>query len=220
MMNFSKKNTIIMQAQGACKRLNENLLLRSVIVKEKRLRPLEILYEYITVLLLLVLVEVCIILIGITEGTHTDVSVFVTFGVIYILLLLILNEDYHKQLIIVYDKKIVIEKKIKELKNEKEGDKWKVQRDEIITDNIFRIGYSMDLYGKELYFYRYKTRGYRSEIVIEMKNGEKSAFDIYFFLPWQQAIILKALTVNREVIITGSLKEGMSKRSLKKLLKR
>ena len=49
-----------------------------------------------------------------------------------------------------------------------------------------------------------------------MKNGEKSTFDIYFFVPWQQAIILKALTVNREVVITGSLKEIISKRSYEK----
>ena len=116
----------------------------------------------------------------------------------------------------VFDNKIVIEKKIKEWKNGKAGDKWKIQRDEITIDNISRIGYSMDLYGKELYFYRYKTRGYRSEIVVEMKNGEKSTFDIYFFVPWQQAIILKALTVNREVVITGSLKEIISKRSYEK----
>ena len=187
-------------------------------MKEIRLRPLGILYEFILVFFLGVLIEVCIVLISIIEGTHTDVSVFFTFGVIYILLLLILNEDYHKQLIIVYDKKIVIEKKIKEWKNGKAGDKWKIQRDEITIDNISRIGYSMDLYGKELYFYRYKTRGYRSEIVVEMKNGEKSTFDIYFFVPWQQAIILKALTVNREVVITGSLKEIISKRSYKKRL--
>lgn len=205
-----------MQAQEFRKYQNINLLLRSADMKEKRLRPLGILYEFILVFFLGVLIEVCIVLIGITEGAHFDASVFSTFVVIYILLFLILNEEYHKQLIIVYDNKIVIEKKIKEWKNGKAGDKWKIQRDEITIDNISRIGYSMDLYGKELYFYRYKTRGYRSEIVVEMKNGEKSTFDIYFFVPWQQAIILKALTVNREVVITGSVKEIISKRSYEK----
>ena len=98
-----------MQAQEFRKYQNINLLLRSADMKEKRLRPLGILYEFILVFFLGVLIEVCIVLIGITEGAHFDASVFSTFVVIYILLFLILNEEYHKQLIIVYDNKIVIE---------------------------------------------------------------------------------------------------------------
>ena len=95
---------------------------------ENRLRPLVILYEFILLMLLMVLLEVCMVLIDIAEGIHLDVSILFTFSMINILLLLILIKEYQKQLIIVCNNKVIIEKKIKEWKNGKAG-KWIAERD-------------------------------------------------------------------------------------------
>lgn len=116
-----------------------------------------------------------------------------------------LHKIYKTQKIEFVGENIIIEGKIRK-------DPWEKLGNEIEKRDIHIIGYSYDLYGKEIYNYPIKRAG-PSEIAIELKNGRTILFDAYEYTSKQKLYFLKTVTEKGDVLIEGRLKLMMSRKT-------
>ena len=93
---------------------------------------------------------------------------------------------------------------------------FSIKRNIIIKSDIYRVGYSRELYGKEIYNYPIK-RGGPSEIAIELKDGKKIFFDAYEYTSMQKLFFLKSITEKGNVLVEGKLNTMMSWKRYKHL---
>ena len=102
------------------------------------------------------------------------------------------------------DEKIIIKGKIRK----DPCAKLENDRNEVMKRDIYRVGYSQDLYGEEIYHYHYQRRK-PSEVAIELKNGKTILFDAYGYTSKQKLYFLKAITEKGDVLVEGKLKSMM-----------
>ena len=153
-----------------------------------------------------------LLLISVAQNLH---DIFIAVGIpagSTLLVFFVFNRVYKTQKIELGDEIIVIEGKIRK----KPLDKLENERNIIIKSDIYRVGYSRELYGKEIYNYPIK-RGGPSEIAIELKDGKKIFFDAYEYTSMQKLFFLKSITEKGNVLVEGKLNTMMSWKRYKHL---
>ncbi len=133
-------------------------------------------------------------------------------GIYTLIIFVEFSQRYKTQKIVISNEKIIVEGKIQK---ESLG-KLINERNEIKKSDVCRVGYSRDLYGKEIYYYHYQRRG-PNEIAIELKDGSRILFDAYEYTSKQKLYFLKAITEKEDVLVEGKLKTMMSWKRYKNL---
>lgn len=155
-----------------------------------------------------------IILIG--GGIFEFISSIVIILILWIIQTIAIAKIYcNNQIEIINEEKIILDQKVREWKNiynTTSNGKWIHQRIEINSADVIRIGCSYDLYGKCFYYHTSGvTMSMYQEVVIEMKEGKKAAFDSSFYTRKQLREIIGMLCHNEEVQVTGYLRKVLGK---------
>lgn len=180
---------------------------------DKKIYPEKILFTIIFYIVLMFIWIVFLIYIVYIANNMEGIVVSAGMPVVYLLYLFIeFNRIYKTQKIEFSDEKIIIEGKIRK----EPWAKLENDRNEVMKRDIYRIGYSQDLYGEEIYHYHYQRRK-PSEVAIELKNGKTILFDAYGYTSKQKLYFLKAITEKGDVLVEGKLKEMMSRKRYKRL---
>ena len=114
--------------------------------------------------------------------------------------------------------KVIIDQKVMELGNtgKKKKNSWIHQRIEINPADVSRIGFSFEMYGKDLYCHSEKTsqtkkiinyQGAYEEVAIEMNDGSIFTFDPLIYSLKQLREIINILSRNGEVQISTELEK-------------
>ena len=186
---------------------------------EKRIiRPKRTLYETIILLCILTFWLGVLSIFMLCLGGGWEVIIF---AVVSILTGWILNMAgtiityRNNQIEIISEKEIIIDQKVREWKNpysKISKGKWIHQRIKINPVDVIRIGCSFELYGKCLY---YHTQGMAvsmyQEVVVETKDGKKATFDYSIFMQKHLREIIRILSCNEEIQITGYLRKILGK---------
>lgn len=111
--------------------------------------------------------------------------------------------------------KVIIDQKVMELGNT-EKNSWIHQRIEINPADVSKIGFSFEMYGKDLYCHSEKTprekkiinyQGAYEEVAIEMNDGGIFTFDPLIYSLKQLREIINILSRNGEVQISTELEK-------------
>ncbi len=182
------------------KKLKQNLSDNELF--NKKIYPEKILF---TIIFYIVLMFIWIVFLIYIAYNMEGIVVAAGMPGVYLLYLLVeINQIYKTQKIEFTDEKIILEGKIRKDPLAKlEND-----RNEVMKRDIYRIGYSQDLYGKEIYHYHYQRRK-PSEVAMELKNGKTILFDVYGYTSKQKLYFLKAITEKGDVLVEGKLKSMM-----------
>jgi len=177
---------------------------------DKKIYPEKIL---LTIIFYIVLMFIWIVFLIYIAYDMEGIIVSAGMPGVYLLYLFIeIHRIYKTQKIEFADEKIIIKGKIRK----DPCAKLENDRNEVMKRDIYRVGYSQDLYGEEIYHYHYQRRK-PSEVAIELKNGKTILFDAYGYTSKQKLYFLKAITEKGDVLVEGKLKEMMSRKRYKRL---
>ena len=192
-------------------------------MKKKIMKPRVIVGEVVTILSTVTLGYGLTIVLALS---YDETMVFILFIILLLLWSFFLGAGlikYHKDHIEINYGKVIIDQKVIELGNtgKKKKNSWIHQRMEINPVDVSRIGFSFEMYGKDLYCHSEKTpqakkilnyQGAYEEVAIEMNDGRIFTFDPLIYSLKQLREIINILSRNGEVQISTGLEKVLRRR--------
>ena len=184
-------------------------------MKKKIMKPRAIVGEVVTILSTMTYGLGLLIVLALS---YDETMVFILFIYLFLLWSIFLGagfiRHYKDHMEIDYGK-VIIDQKVMELGNT-EKNSWIHQRIEINPADVSRIGFSFEMYGKDLYCHSEKTsqtkkiinyQGAYEEVAIEMNDGKIFTFDPLIYSLKQLREIINILSRNGEVQISTELEK-------------
>ncbi len=192
-------------------------------MKKKIMKPRAIVGEVVTILSTMTYGLGLLIVLALS---YDETMVFILFIYLFLLWSIFLGEGfirYHKDHMEIDYGKVIIDQKVMELGNtgKKKKNSWIHQRIEINPADVSRIGFSFEMYGKDLYCHSEKTsqtkkiinyQGAYEEVAIEMNDGSIFTFDPLIYSLKQLREIINILSRNGEVQISTGLEKVLRRR--------
>ena len=192
-------------------------------MKKKIMKPRAIVGEVVTILSTMTYGLGLLIVLALS---YDETMVFILFIYLFLLWSIFLGAGfirYHKGHMEIDYGKVIIDQKVMELGNtgKKKKNSWIHQRIEINPADVSRIGFSFEMYGKDLYCHSEKTsqtkkiinyQGAYEEVAIEMNDGSIFTFDPLIYSLKQLREIINILSRNGEVQISTGLEKVLRRR--------
>ena len=190
------------------------------VMKKKIMKPRAIVGEVVTILSTITYGLGLLIVLALS---YDETMVFILFIYLFLLWSIFLGAGfirYHKDHIEIDYGKVIIDQKVMELGNT-EKNSWIHQRIEINPADVSKIGFSFEMYGKDLYCHSEKTprekkiinyQGAYEEVAIEMNDGKIFTFDPLIYSLKQLREIINILSRNGEVQISTGLEKVLRRR--------
>lgn len=192
-------------------------------MKKKIMKPRAIVGEVVTILSTMTYGLGLLIVLALS---YDETMVFILFIYLFLLWSIFLGAGfirYHKDHMEIDYGKVIIDQKVMELGNtgKKKKNSWIHQRIEINPADVSRIGFSFEMYGKDLYCHSEKTsqtkkiinyQGAYEEVAIEMNDGRIFTFDPLIYSLKQLREIINILSRNGKVQISTGLEKALRKR--------
>ena len=184
-------------------------------MKKKIMKPRAIVGEVVTILSTMTYGLGLLIVLALS---YDETMVFILFIYLFLLCSIFLCAGfirYHKDHMEIDYGKVIIDQKVMELGNT-EKNSWIHQRIEINPADVSKIGFSFEMYGKDLYCHSEKTprekkiinyQGAYEEVAIEMNDGKIFTFDPLIYSLKQLREIINILSRNGEVQISTELEK-------------
>ena len=193
------------------------------VMKKKIMKPRAIVGEVVTILSTMTYGLGLLIVLALS---YDETMVFILFIYLFLLWSIFLGAGfirYHKDHMEIDYGKVIIDQKVMELGNtgKKKKNSWIHQRIEINPADVSRIGFSFEMYGKDLYCHSEKTprekkiinyQGAYEEVAIEMNDGGIFTFDPLIYSLKQLREIINILSRNGEVQISTGLEKVLRRR--------
>ena len=193
------------------------------VMKKKIMKPRAIVGEVVTILSTMTYGLGLLIVLALS---YDETMVFILFIYLFLLWSIFLGAGfirYHKDHMEIDYGKVIIDQKVMELGNtgKKKKNSWIHQRIEINPADVSRIGFSFEMYGKDLYCHSEKTprekkiinyQGAYEEVAIEMNDGGIFTFDPLIYSLKQLREIINILSRNGEVQIPTGLEKVLRRR--------
>ena len=190
------------------------------VMKKKIMKPRAIVGEVVTILSTMTYGLGLLIVLALS---YDETMVFILFIYLFLLWSIFLGAGfirYHKDHMEIDYGKVIIDQKVMELGNT-EKNSWIHQRIEINPADVSKIGFSFEMYGKDLYCHSEKTprekkiinyQGAYEEVAIEMNDGKIFTFDPLIYSLKQLREIINILSRNGEVQISTGLEKVLRRR--------
>jgi len=193
------------------------------VMKKKIMKPRAIVGEVVTILSTMTYGLGLLIVLALS---YDETMVFILFIYLFLLWSIFLGagfiRHYKDHMEIDYGK-VIIDQKVMELGNtgKKKKNSWIHQRIEINPADVSKIGFSFEMYGKDLYCHSEKTprekkiinyQGAYEEVAIEMNDGRIFTFDPLIYSLKQLREIINILSRNGKVQISTGLEKALRKR--------
>lgn len=190
------------------------------VMKKKIMKPRAIVGEVVTILSTMTYGLGLLIVLALS---YDETMVFILFIYLFLLWSIFLGAGfirYHKDHMEIDYGKVIIDQKVMELGNT-EKNSWIHQRIEINPADVSKIGFSFEMYGKDLYCHSEKTprekkiinyQGAYEEVAIEMNDGSIFTFDPLIYSLKQLREIINILSRNGEVQISTGLEKVLRRR--------
>ncbi len=192
-------------------------------MKKKIMKPRAIVGEVVTILSTMTYGLGLLIVLALS---YDETMVFILFIYLFLLWSIFLGAGfirYHKDHMEIDYGKVIIDQKVMELGNtgKKKKNSWIHQRIEINPADVSKIGFSFEMYGKDLYCHSEKTprekkiinyQGAYEEVAIEMNDGRIFTFDPLIYSLKQLREIINILSRNGKVQISTGLEKALRKR--------
>ena len=193
------------------------------VMKKKIMKPRAIVGEVVTILSTMTYGLGLLIVLALS---YDETMVFILFIYLFLLWSIFLGAGfirYHKDHMEIDYGKVIIDQKVMELGNtgKKKKNSWIHQRIEINPADVSRIGFSFEMYGKDVYCHSEKTprekkiinyQGAYEEVAIEMNDGKIFTFDPLIYSLKQLREIINILSRNGEVQISTGLEKVLRRR--------
>lgn len=193
-------------------------------MKKKIMKPRVIVGEVVTTLSTVTLGLGLVIVLALS---YDENMVFILLIILFLLCTFFLCTGvirYRKDHVEIDYEKVIIDQKVMEWANIDKWmkkDSWIHQKIEIDTMEVSRIGFSYEMYGKDLYYHSEKTpqeknilnyQGIYEEVAIEMNDGRIFTFDPLIYSLKQLREIINILSRNGEIQISTGLEKALRKR--------
>ena len=193
------------------------------VMKKKIMKPRAIVGEVVTILSTITYGLGLLIVLALS---YDETMVFILFIYLFLLWSIFLGAGfirYHKDHIEIDYGKVIIDQKVMDLGNtgKKKKNSWIHQSIEIDPADVSKIGFSFEMYGKDLYCHSEKTprekkiinyQGAYEEVAIEMNDGSIFTFDPLIYSLKQLREIINILSRNGEVQISTGLEKVLRRR--------